>query len=90
MWPTGPVHSGSAHELTTGNAFGQVFKISVVCSAKMPFVAGFQENDLAIKQQVLTVQLKFKFEALVLSSATLFILERFEEQCAPCRTIVLN
>jgi hypothetical protein len=67
-----------------------MFKISIVCSAEMALVSGFQKNDLAIKQQALTIQLKFKFETLVLRSVTLFVLESFEEQRAPCRTIVFN
>jgi hypothetical protein len=70
---------GRGSKSTSGNAFGQMFKVSVMCSAEMPFVSGFQENDLAIKQQALTVQLKFKFEALVLRNVTLFVLEGFEE-----------
>jgi hypothetical protein len=87
---TAPRRRALRLKLTTGSAFGQMFKVSVVCSPEMSFVAGFQKNDLAIKKQPLTVQLKFKFEAFVLRSVTLFVLEGFEEQCVPCWTIVFN
>ena len=49
-----------------GNAVGHIFEISVVGSAEMLFISGFQQNHFTVKKQAELVQLKFECEPLVL------------------------
>src|SRR5207302_587625 len=55
--PSASVNPGSyvAKNLMMGNAFRQMFKIPVVCSAEVLCISGFQEDDLAVKEQVALV-----------------------------------